>query len=103
MTILGINDEVTTCECCGRTNLKATVVLTHGEGEVHYGRECAARALQTTTKGVDTAVRSARAESAKAKIVADNAEWATYMNWLLGTYGDTRSTLERRKAYREAA
>lgn len=42
--ILGINDEVTTCECCGRTGLKCTVVLTDGEQEVRFGRDCAARA-----------------------------------------------------------
>lgn len=45
MKILGINDDVTTCECCGRANLKCTVVLTNGEGEVHYGRDCAAKAM----------------------------------------------------------
>lgn len=45
MRVLGINDEVTTCECCGKSNLKCTVVLTNGEGEVHYGRDCAARAV----------------------------------------------------------
>lgn len=43
--LLGINDDVTTCECCGKSNLKCTVVLTNGEGEVAYGRDCAARAL----------------------------------------------------------
>lgn len=43
--LLGINDDVTTCECCGKPNLKCTVVLTNGEGEVCYGRDCAARAL----------------------------------------------------------
>jgi len=40
--ILGINDDVTTCECCGKANLKCTVVMTNGEGEVHFGRDCAA-------------------------------------------------------------
>lgn len=43
--ILGINDDVTTCECCGKTGLKCTVVLTDGEHEVAYGRDCAAKAL----------------------------------------------------------
>jgi hypothetical protein len=44
-TVLGKNDEVTTCECCGKANLKLTVVLTDGEREVRFGRDCAARAL----------------------------------------------------------
>jgi len=43
--MLGINDDVTTCECCGKSGLKCTVVLTNGDGEVCYGRDCAARAL----------------------------------------------------------
>ena len=43
--ILGKNDEVTTCECCGKSNLKLTVILTDGEHEVRFGRDCAARAL----------------------------------------------------------
>jgi hypothetical protein len=45
MRILGINDDVTTCECCGKSGLKCTIVLTNDEGEVHYGRDCAARAV----------------------------------------------------------
>lgn len=50
--ILGKNDEVTTCECCGRTGLKATVILTNGEGEVRYGSECAAKATSTSAREV---------------------------------------------------
>lgn len=47
MKLLGINDDVTTCECCGKSNLKCTVVLSSddGMGQVHFGRDCAARAL----------------------------------------------------------
>ncbi len=44
----GISDEVTTCECCGRTNLRRTVALSlDGESDpVYFGRDCAARALR---------------------------------------------------------
>lgn len=39
-------DEVTTCECCGKQNLKGTVVLKDQEGEFKFfGTTCAARAL----------------------------------------------------------
>jgi len=48
--ILGINDDVTTCECCGRTDLKCTVVLDF-DGEItHYGRQCAANALSSPAR-----------------------------------------------------
>lgn len=44
-TILGKNDEVTTCECCGKSGLKLTIIMTDGGTEVRYGRDCAARAI----------------------------------------------------------
>lgn len=43
--ILGINDEVTVCECCARRNLKKTVILSNGDEERRYGTACAAKAL----------------------------------------------------------
>lgn len=43
--VLGINNEVTTCDCCGRSNLKKTVVIGDECGERRYGVVCAARFL----------------------------------------------------------
>jgi hypothetical protein len=44
--LLGIVDEVTTCDCCGKTRLARTVAMEREDGEVvHYGTTCAARAL----------------------------------------------------------
>jgi len=48
--ILGVNDDITTCECCGKTNLKCTVVLTDGEHELAYGRDCAAKAIRPVVR-----------------------------------------------------
>lgn len=47
LTILGVTDEITICECCGKKNLRDTVCLEETEtGEVKYfGSICAARAL----------------------------------------------------------
>jgi hypothetical protein len=44
---VGITDEVTSCDCCGRTGLKRTVMLEDSETQemVHYGTTCAAYAL----------------------------------------------------------
>ena len=39
--ILGVSDEVPTCDCCGKTNLKKTIVI-EIDGDVQYwGTECA--------------------------------------------------------------
>lgn len=58
MKVLGINDDVTTCECCGKTNLKKTVVLATETGEVHYGVNCAARALLPKVKGAAKSIET---------------------------------------------
>ena len=45
MKALYITDEIDTCDCCGRTDLKATVAMQlSGDGGIlHYGRTCAVR------------------------------------------------------------
>lgn len=44
--LLGIVDEVTTCDCCGKKNLARTVALeTEGGDVVYYGTTCASYAL----------------------------------------------------------
>lgn len=58
MRIKGLSDDVTTCECCGKSGLKCTVVLEVGEGETYYGRDCAARALHRTAKNVEQIARN---------------------------------------------
>lgn len=57
--ILGINDDVTTCECCGRAGLKKTVVLdfVEGKGIVHYGTACAAKSLRFGAGAKKTATK----------------------------------------------
>lgn len=41
---LGTDDSITTCDCCGKANLKFTVAMELDDGEVvHYGSTCAGR------------------------------------------------------------
>lgn len=44
--LLGIVDEITTCDCCGKKRLARTVAMEKEDGTVvHYGTTCAAKAL----------------------------------------------------------
>ena len=53
MKALYITDEITTCECCGRSELKATVAMQLSDGGIlHYGRTCAARNSGKTQKQI---------------------------------------------------
>lgn len=75
MKVLGHTDEVTTCDCCGRSNLKGTVALESADGLaiVHYGVVCAARATGKTARAIkraaDYADAMARQEAAKTWVV----------------------------------
>lgn len=86
---LGTDDSVTTCDCCGRKNLKHTVGLeSNADGHVvHYGVSCAASALKWSTEEIRDANKSAddakaAAERANRKAIAD-AEFAAWTAFLL--------------------
>lgn len=104
LKVIGINDEVTTCECCGRQNLKRTVVLSSGDGERRYGTECAARALGLDRLAVERQVRSAQKKATEEAIAAERRrQWEAeqrYDAWRLATYGDLAHSMDRVRAYR---
>lgn len=50
MKFLGVTDEITTCQKCGKQHLKRTVVIALDDDQVvHYGTDCAAKALSAAT------------------------------------------------------
>ncbi|MCX5206104.1 hypothetical protein OG897_32420 [Streptomyces sp. NBC_00237] len=68
--IKGVTDDCTTCDCCGRSNLKRTVALIpldedgNEDGDaVYYGTACAAMAMRRRTTSITNAANAARAES----------------------------------------
>lgn len=59
--ILGTDDSVNACDCCGKSNLKSTVVV-DVDGEIlHYGSICATGHTGMTASGVKRAVAAAYA------------------------------------------
>ena len=69
---LGTTDEVTACDCCGKSPLKLTVIMELDDGEiVHYGTTCARR---NTGKG-QREITSEIAEHARRTLAAAQAEF----------------------------
>lgn len=104
--VLGTTDDCTTCECCGRENLKSTVVLSIDGGDpVHYGCDCAAREIGRSAAEIRKAAR--RANSARedqelvARRAAANAELAPWLAFLAsrGTGSDNFSRIESLGGY----
>lgn len=65
----GTTNDVTTCDCCGKSDLKSTVIvvgLDDGGAETgdlrHYGSTCAAKALGLAHKTVRGASQSFKAQ-----------------------------------------
>lgn len=78
--VKGTTNDVTTCELCGRDELKGTVVLeildTDGTGTgdlVHYGVSCGAKAAGWTSKDIRTAAKTADTERRAAQLAAFSA------------------------------
>lgn len=70
--MIGSNDEQTTCDHCGRANLKLTVVLEDEDGnQVRYGTACAARAIGRKSTDIKNAVATATTRISQA------VRWAT--------------------------
>ena len=72
---LGTDDSITSCDCCGRTNLKFTVTIELDNGEIaHYGQICASR---NTGKEQGTITKEINEQKAK-NISAAKAEWNSH-------------------------
>jgi hypothetical protein len=107
--VLGTTDEVTTCEACGRPELKGTVVLQpldadgNDDGEpCYYGSSCGAKLAKSTTREINAQARKADREAAAAAKAAEEEarrrEWEAgrparieahlhYLRWIADTYG----------------
>lgn len=71
---LGTDDSVNTCDCCGKTGLKFTVVIELDGGDIaHYGQVCARRntgkAQRTITSEIKAAEQS-RISAARAEFLS---------------------------------
>lgn len=107
---LGNTDEVDTCDCCGRKDLKSTVALelTEGAEPVYYGVTCAALALSRTPKDIRS--ESKKADEAKAaveraayyaRVQAEQAPWFAFLA-LRGTGRDNFTRIESLGGYTSA-
>jgi len=93
---LGSSDEVTTCDHCGRAELKYTIALEIDDEEVvHFGSTCASYAL--AGRGIKIAAgtikrksQDADAARRRAELEAEHAaESARWFAWLHAATGQT--------------
>lgn len=110
---LGTTDDVTNCDCCGRTGLKSTVALLVGEDAlepVYYGVTCAAKALgmrapevRKAAKAADDAREAAERAKREEEQRAQSAVWFAWLDSKVPELrGDAFRQLEKLGGYRVA-
>lgn len=100
---LGTTEEHTTCDCCGKSDLKNTVGihdLETGE-DLFFGVVCAARALKTQVaevrRGAAAADKVKRAAEAAARIAEFEARRWAKMQVALAQRDVARTILQRKQ------
>lgn len=71
MQAIKTDDSVTTCDCCGRTGLKFTVLMSNG---AHYGSVCATKHAGKSSKELAHEIKAAEAE----RVAAARAEYRAH-------------------------
>lgn len=84
-TILGIEDSVNTCDCCGKTGLKFTFAVEVDGDVLHYGSVCVKKWTGMTAAQANKAIatREAEEKARKEKLLSQTAEAINYQaKWL---------------------
>ena len=99
---LAIVDDVNTCDCCGKSNLKSTVAMERDDGEMlHFGSICATRhsgRAAKTIKSEALAIAAAKQAAADREFRA-TAEYLAYNEKLAETH---RQQIRPGRAFSEA-
>lgn len=103
--IKGTTGDVTTCELCGRDELKGTIVLQpldadgNPDGDpCYFGTSCAAKATRWTQRQVTTRVKAAVAEERERQATKREAAWQAESAFLAQWYQEHYDTSDLRAA-----
>ena len=87
MKILGTTDEVTTCDCCGRQDLKSTVAFQTDDGIAYFGCVCASKMFKVSARSIRADADKADEVNAAAKrlessgaVAHDDDEWQAFLS-----------------------
>lgn len=102
--VLGIDRDRTDCECCGRNNLKLTVILGsldvdgNVQGRLWFGRDCAARAtrLRRTGAGMESLAQEAQrvADEERRNRIVPMPRTTCDAVWIVESIGQNGATAE---------
>ena len=83
--ILGYTEEITTCDCCGKNNLKGTFAIEFNENLAYFGSVCAFK-----LHGVEYIEQKEVKKEFKARIKSTDK-----LNLMLNEYNGTRYSMDK--------
>lgn len=100
MILLGTTEEVTVCDCCGKSNLKKTIAFDNCGEIIYYGVVCASnetgkksdeikvdiKKIESTQK-IDILLIEATSDHNKSKAVKMAEKKGVDMDYVFSTYG----------------
>jgi hypothetical protein len=78
--IIGFTDQITECECCGKTNLKGTYCLEIDGIELYYGSSCAFKTHGMTEDEQRAELSKFKAKDKLKAMEQDHDEQPTFNN-----------------------
>lgn len=99
MKLLGITEDVITCDCCGRTNLKCTVAFQSEDSSIrYYGRTCASNWYGKPSRTITAELKSIETEARQeaSRLFQSEPVYAEYRNLLQSLNNRKISFQERR-------
>ncbi|MFE7397983.1 hypothetical protein [Streptomyces sp. NPDC057557] len=106
--VKGTTDDVTTCELCGKQELKGTVVLEaldadgNEEAVCYFGVSCAAKAAGWTQREVRAGIKTAADEERARQRAERDAMWAAEREFLATWYEEHYGTRDLHEAAKRA-
>ena len=112
MILLGTTEEVTVCDCCGKSNLKKTIAFDNCGEIVYYGVVCASNETGKTKdeikskikiveniKSIDELFASAKSHHNKSKAVKAAEKKGVDMDYVFSNYGELEYENRYEKMY----
>lgn len=112
MILLGTTEDVTTCDCCGKSELKKTIAFDNGGITVYYGVVCASKETGKSTDEIKSGIKQienetkvdnlfvdAKSETKKLKALAMADKMGMNMDDIFLKYGDFDHETKWEKIY----
>lgn len=79
MRILGFTEEITSCDCCGKQDLKGTYAMDNAGEVLYFGSVCGQKAAGWSSDEFKANWKGVKSETKKTIVREQKAAWSAYL------------------------